>query len=406
MRNNNAQQNIPNGWQEKKLADVCDIVNGSTPKRSVSEYWENGKIPWFTVDDIRSNGRIINKTNQSITDKALKETSVKLLPEDSVLLCCTASLGEVALTKIPLTTNQQFNGLVSKNKANLFPYYLFYSAQKLGEGLKSKSGKTTINFLSVGSLSKEKVLVPPIKEQQKIAEILGAVDEDIAKTQKVIEATEKLKRGLMQQLFGTSSETKKLGEITELITKGTTPTTYGHAFTDEGVNFFKIENIDESGNIDLNSCKHITEKTHQFLKRSQLAVEDVLFSIAGALGRVAVVNTIHLPANTNQAIAIIRLKEKGDSTFVSQVLRSDYVMKQVVGSSVQLAQANISLGKLGDVSIPWPNVQERNRISNIIQGVDEKISVNKKLKEKLTLLKKGLMQDLLSGNKRVVNLIK
>ncbi|KKU12718.1 MAG: N-6 DNA methylase [Candidatus Magasanikbacteria bacterium GW2011_GWC2_45_8] len=153
------QKNIPKGWQEKKLGDVCDIVNGSTPKRSVSEYWENGNIPWFTVDDIRSNGRIISKTNQSITDKALKGTSVKLLPEDSVLLCCTASLGEVALTKIPLTTNQQFNGLVSKDKKNLFPYYLFYSAQKFGENLKSKSGKTTINFLSVGSLSKEKVLI-------------------------------------------------------------------------------------------------------------------------------------------------------------------------------------------------------------------------------------------------------
>src|SRR3989339_199539 len=172
MKSNFTQKIIPKGWQEKKLGDVCDIINGSTPKRSISEYWDNGNIPWFTVDDIRSNGRIINKTNQYITDKALKETSVKLLPEDSVLLCCTASLGEVAFTKIPLTTNQQFNGLISKNKGNLFPYYLFYSAQKLGENLKNKSGQTTINFLSVGSLSKEKLLIPSLKEQKKIAGIL------------------------------------------------------------------------------------------------------------------------------------------------------------------------------------------------------------------------------------------
>ena len=125
MRGLIEKQNIPSGWQEKKLGDICDIVNGSTPKRSVLEYWDNGDIPWFTVDDIRSNGRIVSKTTQSITDKALKDTSIKLLPKNSVLLCCTASLGEVALTKIQLTTNQQFNGLVSKDAQSLLPYYLF-----------------------------------------------------------------------------------------------------------------------------------------------------------------------------------------------------------------------------------------------------------------------------------------
>jgi len=190
-----------NGWEEKRLGDICDIVNGSTPKRTVSEYWENGNIPWFTVEDIRSSGRIINKTNQSITDKALKETSVKLLPEDSVLLCCTASLGEVAFTKIPLTTNQQFNGLISKDKENLYPEYLFYSAQKLGESLKSKSGKTTISFLSVGTLSKEKILLPSLEEQQKIADIFSSIDEKISVNKKLKEKLITLKKGLMQDLL-------------------------------------------------------------------------------------------------------------------------------------------------------------------------------------------------------------
>lgn len=400
MTKNLVQKNIPSGWQEKRLGDVCDILNGSTPKRSISEYWMDGTIPWFTVDDIRSDGRIITRTNQKITEKALKETSVKLLPEDSVLLCCTASLGEVAITKIPLTTNQQFNGLVSKDRKALFPYYLFYSAQKIGEGLKSKSGKTTINFLSVGNLSREEILIPPIKEQQKIAEILDTVDEEIAKTQEVIKATEKLKRGLMQQLFSFRKETRGLSEVAELITKGTTPTTYGHAFTEEGVNFFKIENIDESGNIDLASCKHISQKTNEFLKRSQLKAGDILFSIAGALGRIAVVDESHLPANTNQAIAIIRLKDIDDVVYVSQALSTDHTRQQVAGHAVQLAQANISLGKLGDVKIPWPSSDERQKISKVIRSVDEKISVNIKLKEKLILLKKGLMQDLLSGKVR------
>ena len=95
------------------LEEICDIYNGSTPRRNIAEFWSNGTIPWFTVEDIRIQGRIITSTKQKITKTALDETSVKLLPENSILLCCTASVGEYALSKIELTTNQQFNGLVT-----------------------------------------------------------------------------------------------------------------------------------------------------------------------------------------------------------------------------------------------------------------------------------------------------
>lgn len=97
-------------WDIYELGEICEIYNGSTPSRTEKSYWESGDIPWFTVNDIRNQGRIICDTEQRITRKALTETSVKLLPPNTVLLCCTASVGEYALTKISLATNQQFNG--------------------------------------------------------------------------------------------------------------------------------------------------------------------------------------------------------------------------------------------------------------------------------------------------------
>ena len=101
-------------WEMVELGEVCEIYNGSTPKRTEKGYWENGQIPWFTIDDIREQGRIIKYTKQSITESGFENSSVKLLPKNSVLLCCTASVGEFAYTEIELTTNQQFNGLVVK----------------------------------------------------------------------------------------------------------------------------------------------------------------------------------------------------------------------------------------------------------------------------------------------------
>lgn len=377
------QKNIPKGWLEKKLGDVCDIVNGSTPKRSVSEYWENGNIPWFTVDDIRSNGRIISKTNQTITDKALKETSVKLLPEDSVLLCCTASLGEVALTKISLTTNQQFNGLVIKDREKLFPCYLFYSAQKLGESLKSKSGKTTINFLSVGSLSKEKVLIPLINEQQKIAEILGAVDEDIAKTQEVIKVTEKLKKGLMQELFTrgighTKFKTLKLGDLCVFLTGK------------------------------LNSNKAVGGGKYPFFTCSQetFAIDSYSFNqkailLAGnnAAGNYSV-KYYEGKFDAYQRTYVISIKDEDDLSYpyLEEVLNAR--LNELRDSSVGSTTKFLTLKLLQNLSISLPPITEQRKIAEVLSAINEKISVNKKLKEKLTLLKKGLMQDLLGGKVR------
>lgn len=112
------------GWEVKKLGEVCEIVNGTTPLRSNKDFWDNGFFPWFTIDDIREQGRKIGYTKQLVTKAALKK--LRILPVDTILLCCTASIGEYAITEIELTTNQQFNGLVIKDKKKNFFLYFFY----------------------------------------------------------------------------------------------------------------------------------------------------------------------------------------------------------------------------------------------------------------------------------------
>ncbi|MYK60496.1 MAG: N-6 DNA methylase, partial [Chloroflexi bacterium] len=103
-------------WPVVELGEVCDVINGSTPSRKEPRYWDANDVPWFTVNDIRQIGRRIDRTQQSISKAALHESSLRLLPPKTVLLCCTASVGEYAISEIPLTTNQQFNGLVVKQE--------------------------------------------------------------------------------------------------------------------------------------------------------------------------------------------------------------------------------------------------------------------------------------------------
>ena len=165
---------IPDSWVWCRLENLCDIVNGFTPLRSNKAYWDNGDIPWFTIEDIRHQGRIITKTEQHITKEALSKDSKRIIPKDSVLLCCTASVGEFAYTKIPLTTNQQFNGLVIKRcyKYFILPLYLFTFSQTLKKQIIQRAGGTTFGFLSVGELAKFLVSISPLSEQKRIINIV------------------------------------------------------------------------------------------------------------------------------------------------------------------------------------------------------------------------------------------
>lgn len=167
-------------------------------------------------------------------------------------------------------------------------------------------------------------------------------------------------------------EWKKLDDITLLITKGTTPTTNGHQFLTKGINFLKIENI-INGEIDLSSIKmFISEDAHESQKRSQLNVDDVLFSIAGTIGDTAIVKQEHLPMNINQAIAIIRPQKMLDSRFLKHSLLS-VISKNTKDKQRGGAIKNISLGDIKDIDYPLPPLIEQKRIVQKLDALFERI---------------------------------
>jgi type I restriction enzyme S subunit len=172
-----------------------------------------------------------------------------------------------------------------------------------------------------------------------------------------------------------------LKDITELITKGTTPTTVGHDFLDQGINFVKIESISEAGKFLPEKFAHISMECHKELKRSQLENGDILFSIAGALGRVGIVDEEILPANTNQALSIIRLKDKTLNKFIATFLSSNEVLERIQNIKVGVAQYNISLQQIGDLEVPLVEEDSRNKLLLEISNQDKIIESNKNLIE-------------------------
>lgn len=182
-------------------------------------------------------------------------------------------------------------------------------------------------------------------------------------------------------------------EISSLVTKGTTP----RQFVNGDINFLKIEAITEN-EFDLSKCQTInSEIHHKELKRSILKEGDILFAIAGAtIGKNAIIQKELLPANTNQALAIVRLKEGYSNVFISKVLNSPLMEKYIDSNISTGAQPNLNLKQIGDFSFNLPEVKEQTKIASFLSAVDEKISQLTQKHKLLSQYKQGMMQKLFS----------
>ena len=167
---------IPDNWTWIRLKNLFEIRNGFTPLRSKVKYWENGTINWFTVEDIHNQGRIISSTIVKINECAC--TRDRIVPANSLLLCCTASIGEYALTTIPLTTNQQFNALSLKeySKTAFNIKYLLTIAPWFKSILLDLAGTTTFPFVSTKKLENILIPFPPLNEQLRISEKVSSFE--------------------------------------------------------------------------------------------------------------------------------------------------------------------------------------------------------------------------------------
>ena len=279
--------------------------------------------------------------------------------------------------------SNQFNRLIEKYQEGGVRLYFYYD----------KLCKGTIDL-------------PTINEQNKISNLLNSLDLYITLHQRKLNNLKLKKKALHQKLFPKNGERYpelrfprftdaweqcKLSDLTQLITKGTTPKVKN---IQNGVNFIKVENISDDGVISINS--YVSEEEHMnYLSRSILSNNDILFSIAGTLGRTAIVKSHLLPANTNQALAIIRLNKSVDVVYINTFLKSNAIKTYIRKNPTVGAQPNLSLGQVSDLEINIPSYSEQEKISNLFSKFDLMITLHQRKLEHLQLQKKALLQQML-----------
>ena len=184
---------IPEDWDVKRIGDIGQVVTGSTPPRNNSANW-GGDFNWISAKDF--NGKYISKTEEHITEAGKR--FCRLLPENSVLVTCIASIGLNAISKKACATNQQINAVVCRVDS---PEYLYYQICYRNGDLKLLAGQTAVPIIGKKQFEDVLIPVPPLPEQKKIAEVLSDMDAEIEALEAKRAKYESIKQGMMQELL-------------------------------------------------------------------------------------------------------------------------------------------------------------------------------------------------------------
>ena len=195
-------------WNSDTMESIFEIRNGYTPSKSNPEYWEGGTIPWFRMEDIRTNGHVLSDSIQHITPLGVKGSG--LFPAYSIIVATTATIGEHALIIVDSLANQQFTFLTKRtsfeDKLDMlyFHYYMFI----IDEWCKKNTNAGGLLSVNMDGFKKLTIPYPPsLSEQRKIAECFVSLDKQIDFTKKKLEQLKEHKKGLMQRLFPYNGKT-------------------------------------------------------------------------------------------------------------------------------------------------------------------------------------------------------
>jgi len=388
---------IPEEWKVVKIKDIGKVLTGKTPSTSNSMYW-NGNFPFITPVDIKE-AKYVYETERHVSPQGAQQIG-HILPKDTVLVVCIGStIGKTGVTYTKSVTNQQINAIICNDKTN--SHYVYYALSFRTEFLKSFSGVAAVPIIKKSLFEHFSIPLPPLPEQKKIAEILSTVDSAIEKVDEDIEKTQRLKKGLMQ----------------ELLTKGIGHKEFKNTEMGRIPREWEILNLSE--------VFRLASGKSRPSEISDIQTEKMLYPIYGGNGILGYTNQSMINKET---IVIGRVGEYCGSihktTKFSWITDNALYATNVLNHNLNLdfltywltflnlnkfkkesGQPLMTQTIVYSIKFPLPPLSEQKKIAEILSTVDKRLELLRKKKEKLERVKKGLMNDLLSGKSRVTNLI-
>ncbi|MCB4764246.1 MAG: restriction endonuclease subunit S [Sulfurovum sp.] len=386
-------------WREYKISDIADVIGGGTPKTSVDEYW-NGDIPWLAPRDLTGYDKVyISHGDRFITEEGLKKSSTKLMPKGSVLLTSRAPIGYVAIAQNEICTNQGFKSLVPK-KDLCYSEFLYYWIKSNVDYLQQLGTGTTFTEISGSVVKNIDILLPPLKEQKAIAEVLSSLDDKIDLLHRQNKTLEALAQTLFRQWFIEDAkdewEEKPLKEICEIKN--------GFAFKskdykDIGRVIVRTKNFN-NGFVNLDDVVYIDlEEEQEYIKYKLQQYDFLLVMVGASIGKSSIVTSDILPALQNQNMWNFRSLGNISQHYLNFALKN--IVQENLGSASGSARDFFQKGQFYKFLITIPDKEKLNIFDEYANNTYNKLEVNRKQIKTLENMRNTLLPKLMSGEVRV-----
>lgn len=408
---------IPEEWDIFSLQDLSALERGkfSARPRNDPKYF-GGEIPFLQTGDVSNGKGNVESFQQTLNKEGVKVS--KLFPKGTLLITIAANIGDIAEVNFDFACTDSLVAISPSSKVNTKWLKFYLQTQKLNfDSLATQNAQKNINL---EILRPFKIITPSFAEQIKIAQILSTWDKAITQIQQLIEAQQRLKQGLMQQLltgrmrfkeFGEPLKSSKslplgwiysqLGKHAIKIGSGVTPSGGSESYHSSGIPFIRSQNV-LWGQLSLDDVVFIDEIQHKKMSGSTILKNDVLLNITGAsIGRSCIVPESIKEANVNQHVCILRTKKELSPHYLLSFLLSSKGQKQIEQFQAGGNRQGLNYEQIRSFRIAIPTLKEQQKIAQVISCADSEIKSLQTKVDYLQTQKKGLMQKLLTGQIRV-----
>ena len=405
---------VPEGWSLKRFGEIASVKNGFAFKSK--DFVESNSCVAAVVrmSDLK-NGTVEAGLARKIPLDCVQGLEKFRLEIGDFVFGMSGSLSNYAVvpaTSFPLYLNQRVGKLEAKDADASFLRFLYTSDDFMRLVEKSASGNAQLN-ISGKQIESFEVIVPPLNEQHRIAEILSSVDASIQATQAVIDQAERVKRGLMEELLtgGLGSETIERGEVPEgwqfaelkdCLTKVIDYRGKAPPKASNGVPLITAKNI-RKGFLSFADAEYIdAEQYKNWMVKGLPRAGDILFTTEAPLGNVAMFPIEGLFALGQRTITL-RCNKRLESTYLFYLLQSKLVEAELQLRATGTTAKGIKSKEFQKIKVLFPSIAEQIHIAKILASFDESMGKQKTILEQQTRLKKGLMDDLLTGKVRTIS---
>ena len=382
-----------------KLSDIFDLQMGKTPSRDNNMYWQDGNLPWVSIADLSKSQIYIENSKEMITNLAVKDTLMKCIPQDTVIMSFKLSLGKTAITRTPLYTNEAIMAFIDKKVIKIEPKYIYFLFRYI------KWGQYTNNAVKGKTLNKKffsdfQINIPGYIQQKKIVSILIRINKTLEYKHSLIKAYDALIKSRFVEMFGNPiiNDKKypvfKLKDISQKIGSGVTPRGGDSNYIDKGVAFIRSMNV-YNNTFKKENLVYIDESLAKQLCQVELFSNDLLLNITGAsVARCCTVPDDILPARVNQHVCIIR-QCRISNVFLEYCLTNESYQEYLLLLSNKNGATREALTKIQveNLEVIFPPLTETTRFVKIVHQINKLKSDVQKSIDETQLLMDSLMQE-------------